>query len=160
MFNRLDQEIALCKQHLRTSNSGGTLIEAIVVGYILSVYYAAAESMVIESIYERCRVGMDAQSENFLNHTVKRVVNSIKVHELSGLLGMFCNTYKQDFQREIPDNSRAMTCHNSLLSNRHALAHHASVNATMKDIDEWVPLAKSVIAAFRNAMGLGTGQGM
>ena len=53
-----------------------------------------------------------------------------------------------------------MTCHNSLLSNRHALAHHASVNATMKDIDDWVPLAKSVIAAFRNAMGLGTGQGM
>lgn len=155
MFSRLDKEIALCKQHLHASSSEGTLIESIVVGYILSMFYAITEEAVLNSIYERCRVGMDQPSERFLKHAVRRVVRSIKVTDLSGVLGILCDTYKENFQQEMKrDGGRATTYYDNLLSNRHALVHQASVNATMKDIDEWEPLAKSVITEFRKAMGL------
>lgn len=155
MFSRLDTEIALCQRHLTDSSSEGTPIESILVGYVLSIVYAEFESIVKFSILERCTIGKDQESESFLKHVVKRTVRSIKVTELSGMLGLFSPVFKQQFQQEVKaDKGLGETYYNNLVGNRHALAHHASVNATMNDIDEWLPLAKLVIVAFRKSLGL------
>lgn len=161
MFSRLDSQIIICKQHIVNSQSQGTQIEFILVGYILAVTYAHFESIIRDSIKERCAAGVDPEADppasKFVRHAVDRVVRSIKISELSGVLGLFSDTYKQEFQEIMKSDSIAETYYHNLVSNRHAMAHSASANATMKDVEEWLPSGKAVIEAFRQALKLHTG---
>lgn len=159
MFSRLDRLVTTCKQHLIDSNSQGTQIELILVGHILTVIYAEFETVIRSSIKERCVVGTDPQVSSFMQHAVDRIVRSIKVSELSGILGLFSLIYKQDFQRDMKhDNGIAEVYYHNLVSNRQAIAHNAFTNATMRDVEEWLPSGKAVIEAFRRALGLTSSQ--
>lgn len=159
MFRWLDTEVAACKTHLIVSGTQGTQIEAILAGYIISVAYAKLEEAVRNSLLDRCKAGMDPLSERFLEKAIARMVQSIRISELSGILGSFSTSVKEQFQQDMKrDKGQTATYYDNLVSNRHALVHQASANATMKDIDEWLPSAKKVIESFRKALGLRPGQ--
>ena len=131
----------------------GTPIESKLVGYILAVTYATFELIVKDSVDQRWHTAMDAQSLKFLTSAVKGRVRSIKIGELSGILGQFDDSYKEEFKRKVHrDKGQTVHYYDSILSNRHALAHGGTCNATIGDIELWLPLAKNVITAFQSAL--------
>lgn len=125
----------------------------------MSVTYAKLEEVVRSSLFDRCKVGMDPLAERFLEKAIERMVRSVRISELSGILGGFSTSVKEQFQQDMQrGNGQSATYYDNLVSNRHALVHQATANATMQDIDEWLPSATHVIESFRKALGLRPGQ--
>ena len=123
------------------------------VGYVLTVVHAEFEKAVKGAIRERCQVAADPLLRNFTSQAADRLVKSIKVTELSGILGYFDGTCKTTFQNSI-NHSLSESSYTSLEMNRQALAHNAAHNATISDVQQWFTEAQTVVVKFREALGL------
>lgn len=105
------------------------------------------------AIRERCQVSTDPLVQNFTSQAAHRLVRSIKVSDLSGILGYFDGACKTTFQHSI-NRTKSESFYNNLESNRQALAHNSTHNATMSDLQQWFPEAETVVIRFREALGL------
>ena len=153
MFDKTRRVLDLCRTHLEDTGTSGTEIESVVVGFALTVVHAEFEMAVKSAIRERCQVSTDPLVRNFTSQAADRLVRSIKVSDLRGILGYFDDTCKTTFNHSI-DSTKSESFYTSLESNRQALAHNSTHNATMSDVQQWFPEAQTVLVRFREALGL------
>lgn len=153
MFDNLTRVIEVSKDHLDTTATSGTEIESFIVGYLLTVVHAEFEQAVKRAVSERCQAAGDPLIGNFGALAAKRLVRSIKISDLSGILGHFDANCKKTFQTSI-QNARSASYYSNLESSRQAIAHEATSNATMSDVQTWFVEAKQVPLKFREALGL------
>ena len=153
MFDRTSRALDLCKNHLEDTATSGTEIESFIVGYALTVVHAEFEKAVKNAIRERCQVVADPHLRNFTSQAADRLVRSIRITELSGILGYFDGGCKRTFQDSL-HQSKSESFYNNIQTNRQAVAHNAVHHATMSDIGEWFVEAKAVVLKFREALGL------
>ncbi|MCY3925808.1 MAG: hypothetical protein OXG52_09955 [bacterium] len=155
MFDRASRALDLCTDHLADTATAGTEIESFIVGYALTVVHAEFEKAVKNAIRERCRVVTDPHLRNFTSQAADRLVRSIKITELSGILGYFDGACKSTFQDSLRQ-SKSASFYNNIETNRQAVAHDAVHNATMSEVTNWFAEAQTVIVRFREALGLDT----
>jgi len=155
VFDRTSRALALCRNHLETTASSGTEIESFIVGYALTAMHAEFEKAVKNAIRERCEVVADPHLRNFTSQAADRLVRSIRISELSGILGYFDGACKRTFQDSL-HQSKSESFYNNIQTNRQAVAHDAVHHATMSEITNWFTEAQTVIVRFREALGLNT----
>src|SRR5436309_11094933 len=111
--------MATCREHLDATSTRGTEIESILVGYLLTVAYSEYEQAVRAIVVERGRSG-DVHLTAFMEFAALRLIRSIRVGELCGVLAAFDNSCKEAFSAEIVD-TRAHAAYDSIINNRQAL---------------------------------------
>lgn len=158
MFDRTSRALTLCRTHLEATATSGTEIESYIVGYALTVVHAEFETAVKGAIRERCRVVADPHLQNFTSQAADRLVRSIRIADLSGLLGFFDTSCKRVFQDSIRQ-SKSGQFYDNLETNRQAVAHDSIHTATMSDVEQWFTEAQTVILRFREALGLSASAG-
>ena len=154
MFEVAKREIALCEQHLVSlEQESRGYVEHILVGYVLTLVYAEFEKVIRESLYERCRSTHDSQLNGFVEWCIERVVRSIAIGDLTGILKRFDSANGDEFLARISAvDSRPKDSFDSIRNNRQAIAHKASVTVKMDEVAEWFVEAQKVILEFRHVL--------
>ena len=79
-------------------------------------------------------------------------LRSLKVNELSGLLGKFDISYKEVFKQKISENGQAATTYDSILTNRNKVAHGKGSNATFEDVKIYYKKSHVILDYFKEAL--------
>ena len=132
---RVDHAIAVCQGHLDNSRSRGTEIEAFLTRYLLILICSAFEEQIQYLVNLRADNSGDRGLRSFVRTTIGQVFRSVKTSEIAGLLNRFGTEYKDRFRRDLNDNERAETYYNSIVSNRHGIAHSAGSNTSVSFSD-------------------------
>ena len=159
MLERSGRELSVCSQHL-AENRAKSLptqqllsLERILVGYILTIIHSELEAEIREAVQRRCHVANDASLNRFVRSAADRLIRSIRIEQLSGLLGYFGEDCKQRFQDGLTD--QMVASYDSLESNRQSFAHQTGSNATLQEVQTWFIAAQDVIDAFCQALSAG-----
>ena len=154
MFDRLENEIALYKQHLIDTRAKGSPIEQVFVGYVLTRIHAEFESSIKSAINDRCYIESDTPLNKYVEWATDRIIRSLRLSELRGVLNRFDNNYNDQFQATVDTDQQTQVSWNKIIENRQAFAHKAPANVTLTEVQEDFSKAKDVIVAFREALGL------
>lgn len=151
MFDHLENQISIYNQHLIETETIGSQIEQVFVGYLLIRIHAEFEKSIKSAIADRCHIEQDSHLNAFNHWTIDRIIRSIRISELSNILSHFDEEYKELFTA-ISD--RIKNSWSNILSDRHSFAHKVPTHATLSEIQKWFSEAQGVIVAFRKALGL------
>ena len=75
---------------------------------------------------------------------------------MAGLLNRFGPPYREVFKQKMAENSRAVTCYNNIVTNRHGVAHSKGSNATFREVKQFYEEGHVVLDFFREVL-LSTG---
>ena len=153
MFEDLEAELHYLTEYLESQDDPGIRIAPIFVAYALTLIHAKFEIAIRAAICERCR-GNDVEVNSYIASTVHKSVRSIRVGELKGVLGQFDDQSKEAFVRQSEEFEMAFQFYSNLETNRQGIAHGGAISATMNDVSTWFLEARTVIAEFREALGL------
>lgn len=132
-LNRIDHAIETCKQCLDNTEARGTEIESYLTRYLLILINVVFEDEIKKIVAGRAAQTEDPAIESFVNSAVERLLRSIKISEISGFLNKFGSEYKSDFSDKIT-NTRAETCFNTIINNRHLTAHTSGPTMTFNEL--------------------------
>lgn len=124
-------------------------IESHLVEHALIRICAAFEHEIQRTLVERCAESGDQARDQYVSSVIQRVVRSIRVNELSGILGGFDEDYKASYLSWVDENPQAATAYSNIVTNRHAVAHGRPRQATWNDVYGWWDQALPVITEFR-----------
>ena len=153
MFAEVETELQDLVAHLESIDELETRIAPVFVTYALTLIHGQFEAAVKAAIRERCKAN-DPAIDSYVASTVHKSVRSIKLGELSGVLGQFDVAFKASFREQSQEFAVAFQFYSNLESNRQAVAHGGVLSATMGDVVAWYFEAKIVILKFREALGL------
>ncbi|MCY4000214.1 MAG: MAE_28990/MAE_18760 family HEPN-like nuclease [Bacteroidetes bacterium] len=111
------------------------------------------EQKIKHILTDRCKSVSDVTIKNFVNdHIHKSALRSLRVSELSGLLGRFHPSYKEKFNQKIKENGQVKTTYESILTNRNSVAHGASITATFDEIRMYYEKAHMILDYFEQSL--------
>ena len=130
---RVDDVLEMCEQHLSSTDSYGTQIEAVLTSYASSVIYSSFEARAREIIAARAGGdGTDKNLANFARVASVRLMRSIKVSELTGIAAWFHADCKERLKLALEDE--VIDAWHTIISNRHDLAHEDSAGAELNNV--------------------------
>lgn len=144
-----------CESHIRaslehTSMSTQAAIESVLARHTASVIYAEAEAIIRNLVAQRVAHGTaDSRVESFSQVASQRLIRSIKISELSGVLNHFSPACKEFFAQTL--TSKQQTDWESLINSRHDTAHENAGSVehlTLADIDGYFASIPAVLDAF------------
>lgn len=156
---RSDQAISVCRGHAATSKPHSSLsdwpqVESVLASYIASTIYAEAEARLREIVTTRVGHGVDdARVKSFGRVASSRLIRSIKISEVTGILGFFEDTCKAHFNGALTPKQK--TDWDSLMNARHATAHEQTdsvSNVTLSDIEGYYESVREVLQLFRTSL--------
>ncbi len=154
-FIRLEAQIEVCGKHLERSGARNSEIEAYLTRYLLAVAYAEIEAKVIDLISMRADLANDRPLSGFARSAAERLLRSLTVSELKGLLGRFGQECKQQFADRI-ENTPAHAAFDRIVQNRHITAHSTGSMLTFGEFTDAYGECVSVLDAFADALGCPT----
>ena len=113
---------------------------------------AEFERKIQRLVEDRCASIADEAVQRFAVSCFANVFRSLRIAELSGLLGRFGESHKKKFTDALDEKSRNM--YDSILSQRNAVAHGGSVNATLGDVKAYYAEAHKVLDCFSEALSV------
>ncbi len=128
------------------------VIQSYLVEHALVKIYSAFESEVRDALAERCASSGDLACDQYVANVVKRTVRSIRINELTGILGGFGEEYKMSYSSKIGQYPDAQIAYDSIVANRNAVAHGGSRPATWNDVYAWWDDALPIVTEFRTAL--------
>jgi hypothetical protein len=120
-FTRIEDALTNTKNHLDSTNSRNTEIESYLVGYLIVLVIAEYEVLLEKIIERRADRIQDSHVQSFVKVAVDKLTRSIKIGEVSGLLGHFGGTYKKSFQDANLKAPKAVTYYDNIMENRHLM---------------------------------------
>ena len=153
-FRRIELAIEVCRNHLDSTNARNSEIESYLVSHIIVLVIAEYEMLLEKMILKRVGRTNDAHVQSFVHKSLDKFFRSIKVTEISGLLGRFGEDYKKSFQDAAANIQPAISRYGNILQSRHAIAHEASLNMTWAELEISFNESKLVLSAIANALGL------
>ncbi len=142
----IDREIELCNEHVDSTNSRGTEIEAFLSRYLQVRMCAAFEEKIEEIVIRRLSAGGDSYVQAFAKSALDAVFRSVKVAEIAGLMNRFGPDYKDKFKSRV-SGTRAETFFNNIVLGRHAAAHSRGTNVTLRELVEFYEEGHTVLDA-------------
>jgi hypothetical protein len=152
-FPRVELAIKTCAEHLDKSGARNTEIEAVLVGYLLTITYADYERAIREMVAQRGNRYSDGPLASFMTTAARRLIRSIEVGEIGGILGHFDASCKTAFNSAIADTP-AQTAFDNLLANRHDVAHRLGANITLAEFEKTFRASQPVLQAVQDALQL------
>ena len=122
----VDHAISVCERYFEDSGSRNTEIETFLTQYLLIHICAAFEEKIDRLISSRAAASNDQAVAEFVHSVVGQVFRSIGTSEIGRLLRRFGATCKSEFRKEMDTQQRAETSYNSIVTNRHQVAHRGS----------------------------------
>ena len=148
-----------CESHIHDSRgyasmSAHAAIESVLARHTASVLYAEAEAIIRVLVAQRAAHGTeDPRVNSFSKVASQRLIRSIKISELSGILGHFSSDCKNHFSQSL--TSKQKTDWDSLMGYRHDTAHENSGSVehlTLADIDGYFASIAEVLDVFADSL--------
>ena len=152
---RSQQAIDLCRKHADDARAYSSVamsaqIEAMLAKYVSSTIYAEAEATSVSLTAARAaHQTSDTRLKAFGKVAAKKLIRSIKIGDLAGILGHFDAACKARFQDELNDQLR--TDWDSLIQARHSVAHDQGAvvsHLTLLDIERFFPSVSEVLDVY------------
>lgn len=149
----------ICESHIKASLNSASMstyaaIESVLARHTASVIYAEAEAIIRDLVAQRVAYGTtDTRVRSFSQVASQRLIRSIKISELSGVLNHFSPVCKEYFSRSL--TSKQQTDWDSLINSRHDAAHENSgsiEHLTLADIDGYFASIPAVLDAFSESL--------
>jgi hypothetical protein len=153
-FTRIDAHLEICRTHLDASGARGTVIEQILVGFLLVAVVSEFDRRLKSIVVKRVeRIG-DGEVVSFVRATAWKHLRSVNVGELVGCLGHFGKTCASQFQTTM-QTPGLQAAYDNVWTNRRTTAHEEQLPMmTLLELERMLPQAISVIDAFAAAIGL------
>lgn len=151
-FPGVDAAIDLCEEHLNTTSSRGTEVEAFLTRYLITVIYASYEAKIKELVAERGYSRDDEHLSRFMITAADRLCRSINISEVAGLLGLFGPDYKSGFQSRV--HASMQIAYDNIINNRHGVAHEGNMNLTFDELRQSYVESCPVLDAIEDALEL------
>ena len=148
LIPRIDQALELCEEHATAGVAGD--VQVLLTQSLLVLMCAEFERKIQGMVEDRCASIADEAVQRFAVSCFESVFRSLRIAELSGLLGRFGEPHKKKFGDALDEKSKNM--YDSILSQRHAVAHGGNVNATLGDIRAYYTEAHKVLDCFKEAL--------
>ena len=148
-FDRIDRALERCEEHCKSAEPMNVEVKSLLTGSILILIYSEFERKIRSLILDRCSSVSDESIRKYIEKSTRK---SIKIGDLSGLLGKFGDLHKQEFQRRLNENDRVKTMYDSILANRHLVAHGEGSKATMREVKQYYEEGHAVLDYFRDAL--------
>ena len=148
-FDRIDRALERCEEHCKSAEPMNVEVKSLLTGSILILIYSEFERKIRSLILDRCSSVSDESIRKYIEKSTRKNMN-IKISDLSGLLGKFGDLHKQEFQRRL--NDRVQTMYDSILANRHHVAHEKGSEATMQEVRQYYEEGHVVLDYFRDAL--------
>lgn len=152
MLLRTRSAIDECEEHLQSSNAWNTQVESYLTQYILVILCADVQQSINSLIEERIAVSASADEglRNFAVSTGRKCLRSVGKKEVSGFLGLFGNSVKEDFNSLVDD--RVVTLYNNAVSNRHDVAHNTGSTITFRELGDIFEAAVKFLSAVSESL--------
>lgn len=156
---RSEQALKVCRQHALeaqkvTPFARWAQVEAVLASYVASTIYAEAESCVREVTAQRVSDRVDDYMiVAFGKVAALRLIRSIKISELGGILGHFDPGCKAHFTDAL--TAKQKSDWDSLIGARHGVAHEpeSAPNAlTLRDVEGYFGSVHEVIGLFGESL--------
>ena len=142
-LDRVELVIEVCEQHLTSTSSFGSAIEAYLTQQLIVTICAEIEQAIEDIIIKRARDMCGAEFESFVESCLGAVFRSIGSSEIAGLLNRFGADRKAQFLSLVDD--RAKTAYDNIVINRHRIAHKSGSNLTFNEAVDSYRIGLSVI---------------
>lgn len=133
--------------------SGNARVKNLLTQALLILICAQFEKEIKNFLTQRCASVSDEAVKKYIDdHMQGPALRSLKVNELSGLLGKFDISYKEVFKQKISENGQAATTYDSILTNRNKVAHGKGSNATFEDVKIYYKKSHVILDYFKEAL--------
>jgi len=149
----IDRAIEACEEHLKSTNSRGTEIEAFLTRYLLVLICAAFEEEIEAIVIRRLSTSKDPHVEAFAKSALDAVFRSLKIKEIAGLLNRFGPEYKERFQGRL-NGTKAETFFSNIVAGRHDTAHSLGANVTLRELIEFYEEGHIVLDVVQEICGV------
>ena len=151
-IDRIDRALARCEAHRSSADPMDVEVENLLTGSILILICSEFERKVKGLILDRCSSVSDESIRKYIEESIRNVLRSLGLDELSGLLGKFGPWHKKEFRRRLDENNMVKTMYGNILTNRNLVAHGEGSNATMQDVKQYYEEGHVVLDYFRDAL--------
>ena len=151
---RIDQALEKCEAHLSLEETVEAEVQSLLVQSLVILIYAEFEQKARELIRDRCRnaVATDDSVREFLDSCAKSALRGLKISEIAGLLNRFGESHKEVFNQRLDQNQRAKNMYDSILSNRHRIAHGEGSAVTVGDVKQYYEHGHCVLDYLHDAL--------
>jgi hypothetical protein len=132
-----------CRQHVDSTSSSGTEIEAFLSQYLLVLLCAEIQEEIYKVVEMRAVKCGDEEICAFTLASSKKILRSVKIGELSGFVGSFGPGRKAKFSDLLDEKS--IFQYNSAVDNRHSVAHKSGAQVTLADMADVIESAALVL---------------
>ena len=151
-IDRIDRELARCGEHCRSADPMDSKVENLLTGSILILICSEFERKFKDLILDRCSSVSDESIRKYIEESIRNVLRSLGIDELSGLLGKFGPLHKKEFRRRLDENNTVKAMYGNILTNRNLVAHGEGSNATMREVKRYYEEGHVVLDYFRDAL--------
>lgn len=149
----VEEALAECEGHLDSSTSASIRIRVLLTQSLLILIYAEFEKFVRAEVKRRCAGIIDVHVAQFVTSCADSVIRRrLRISDLSGLLDRFDAECKSVFQESLRSKTKSKNMYDSLISDRHDVAHGGEVKSTLQDVKEYYSHAHVVLDHFREAL--------
>jgi hypothetical protein len=152
-FTRLDNAIAVCKQHLAETGLEESEIASYLVGYLIVIISAEYECAIEAMINMRAARTGDSHIMSFVEMAASKIIRSVEVDQLTGFLGHFDVQCKEAFKADQAKQA-AQAQYGNIIINRHNVAHATGTNMTFKELEAAYAESKKILDCFGKCLGL------
>lgn len=136
------------------SDFGETSIEVenLLTRGLLVVICGEFEKKLKSVIGARCGSITDESVGRFLDYHTNRVIQSLKLSDVTGVVARFGTHHKDAFRKRLDSDRQAEQMYGSIVSNRNKAAHGGDLGATMDEVREYYSKAHVVLDYFAEAL--------
>ncbi len=149
---RIDEALEKCEAHLSLGEAVEAEVQSLLAQSLLILIYAEFERKVRELIRARCQYVADDSVRGFLDSCAESVFRGLKIGEIAGLLNRFGTPHKEVFNQHLEQNQRAQNMYDSILNNRHKIAHGEGSAVTFGDVKQYYEHGHCVLDYLRDAL--------
>ena len=151
-IDRIDLALTRCEAHCGSREPIDYEVESLLTGSVLILIISEFETRFRDLILEKCSSVSDESIRKYIEESIRNVLRTIGITELSGLLARFGPLHKAKFKRRLDENQKVKAMYESMLTNRNQVAHGGGSNATMQDVRRYYEEGHVVLDYFREAL--------
>lgn len=158
-FRETARAIFDCEEHLAKTESFGTVVESYLVQHLLVLVCREYELALRELVVSRAAKVGDPELQAFTRSAAEQLIRSVRLNEVSGLLGRFGVIHKQRLQEDMRHNPAVQASYDSIINNRNLVAHIEGVQVTFQELKTLVEQANLILREVARILGATTSSG-
>lgn len=148
-IDRIDRALERCEAYCR-SGEVDFEVENLLICSILILTCSEFERKYRDLILERCSSVSDDSVRKYVGESTR--IRSMRITELTDLLGRFGPSHKEEFRRRLNENGIVKNMYDSILTNRNSVAHGGVSAASFQDVKRYYEEGHVVLDYFRDAL--------